>query len=184
MKKDRDFLFLVATKGSASSLRSAGYSASSLRSAGYSASSLLSAGYSASSLLSAGYSASDLEEWESIPVLEKPYSTLLSDINEKKRIHKQSTWGDIEEYDCNANVCGTPMCTAGHLVNLAGKIGYDLKKKYGWAQAGALIHYKAHPDLPVQDFGSIPQAVAMAYIETMADLENGVITELPSRKED
>jgi len=160
MKKDKNLLFALAiATGSASDLRSAGYSASDLR--------------------SAGYSEKDFEEWESIPVLEKPYTTLLSDINEKKRVHLQSTFGDIEDFDPKVNLCKSQMCTAGHLVNMAGKIGYELKKKHGWATAATLIHYKAHPGLPVQNFGSIPQSQAMAYIEVMADYESGVIKELP-----
>ncbi len=69
------------------------------------------------------------------------------------------------------NICGTPMCTAGHLVNMAGEIGYKLKSKYGWANAAMLIHLKSNPDLPVQNFGSIPQEWALAYIEEMAERE-------------
>ena len=165
----------------ASSLRSAGFTASEVLSAGFTASSLLSAGFTASEVLSAGFTASevlsagfkekDLEEWNSIPVLDKPYSKLLADIKNKKRIHQQSTFGP--EYDPGEeNVCGTPMCTAGHLVNMAGKIGYDLRQKYGWATAAALIHFKTHPGQPIQNFSSIPQDWAMAYIEEMAKREN------------
>jgi len=83
----------------------------------------------------------------------------------------QSTWGNIEEWDENLNVCGTPMCTAGHLVNMAGKRGYELKNEFGWGDAATFIHRKAHPDYPVQNFGSIPQAWAIAYIEEMAERE-------------
>ena len=111
-----------------------------------------------------------MKEWESIPVLDKPYSHLLSDIEAKKRIHRQSTWGP-EDGCYEVNVCETPMCTAGHLVNMAGSIGYDLKKKYGWKDAATLIHIKAHPDFPLQNFGGIDQTNAMAYIEAMAEWE-------------
>jgi len=52
------------------------------------------------------------EFWDSIPVIPKFYTHLLKDINKKKRIHSQSTWGSIEDFDPEANVCGTPMCTA------------------------------------------------------------------------
>ncbi len=122
------------------------------------------------------YTLNKLKDYEelvkAIPVLEKPYTKLLKDIQAKQRIFKQSTYGEIEDYDPKANVCGTPMCTAGHLVNMAGKPGYDLKNKYGWAIAATVIHKKAHPDLPAQNFGSIPQEWALAYIEEMAEIES------------
>ena len=63
------------------------------------------------------------------------------------------------------------MCTAGHLVQLAGAEGLALQKKLGWPQAAALIHAAAHPDHPCQNFGSIPDAWALAYIEKMAAIE-------------
>jgi hypothetical protein len=150
---------------------SAGFTASEVLSAGFTASEVLSAGFTASEVRSAGYKEKDLDEWESIPVLEKPYTKLLKDLKDKKRIHNQATFGP--DYDPGAeNVCGTPMCTAGHLVNMAGKIGYDLKAKYGWAQAAALIHFKTHPGEPIQNFSAIPQDWAMAYIEEMAERES------------
>lgn len=123
-------------------------------------------------LRGAGYSASDFPEWDNIPTLNKPYTQLLHDINKKKRIHTQSTFGALEDFNAAKKVCKTPMCTAGHLVNMAGKRGYELKNKYGWATAATLIHQKAHPDYPVQNFGAIPQEWAMAYIEDMAEREN------------
>jgi hypothetical protein len=109
--------------------------------------------------------------WESVPKLEKPYTQLLTDIKEKKRTHNQSTFGTVEDFDPALNVCGTPMCTAGHLVNMAGKVGYELKKKYGWEAAATFIHRKSLPDFPVQNFGSIPQSWAMSYIEAAAEFE-------------
>ncbi len=64
------------------------------------------------------------------------------------------------------------MCTAGHLVNMAGKMGYQLQKEYGWEGAASLIHRKSHPDYPEQNFGSIPQSWAISYIEMAAEFEN------------
>lgn len=64
------------------------------------------------------------------------------------------------------------MCTAGHLVNMAGEMGYKLKDKYGWAFAASMIHEKSCPHLPQQNYGGIPQEWAEAYIEEMARLEN------------
>ncbi len=112
-----------------------------------------------------------IKEWETIPVLEKPYTKLWNDIKDKKRVHKQSDWGP-ESCVAEDNICGTAMCTAGHLVNMAGIVGYQLKDKYGWRMAAMLIHQKSSPDLPCQNFGNIPQEWALAYIEEMANREN------------
>ena len=63
----------------------------------------------------------------------------------------------------------------GHWVNMAGAKGYELKKKYGWAEAASILHKKNYPDAPCQNFGSIPQAHAIAYIEVMAErVDNGL----------
>ena len=112
---------------------------------------------------------------EKIPVLEKPYTNLLADINEKKRTFKQSTFGDIRDYDPELNVCGSAMCTAGHLVHMAGKAGYGMMKIFGYEITAAVIHYKVHPDIPHQNFSSIPQIHALGYITKMAQIESGVI---------
>ena len=165
----------------ASALRRAGYSVSALISAGYSVSDLRSAGYSVSDLRSAGFSLSDLislkELIKSIPKLKNPYSQLWREIKEKKRCHQQSQWGPDSPPE---NICGTPMCTAGHLVNMAGVAGYKLKDATSWSTAATIIHQKAHPDIPHQNFGNIPQDSALAYIKQMAEIEeNGI----PSSKE-
>ena len=148
-------------------LRSAGYSVSELRSAGYSASALRSTGYSVSELRSAGYSVSDLPE---VPVILSPYTSLLKDIRSKARLHKQSTFGP--EIEPVANVCKTPMCTAGHLVQMAGEAGWKLKEQFGFAAAASMLHFAAHPDYPHQNFSNIPDSHALAYIEWMADVES------------
>ena len=70
------------------------------------------------------------------------------------------------------------MCTAGHLVNMAGKIGWDLKAKYGFRGAATLIHLKTHPNFPIQNFGAIEDERAMAYIEAMAEWEETGINPL------
>ena len=101
----------------------------------------------------------------------KVWRRLLADLRASKRQHKQSTWGPEDAPTPEPNLCNTPMCTAGHLVSMGGEKGWALKEEYGWATAAALIHYKAHPDQPVQNFGAIPDAWAMAYIEEMAALE-------------
>ena len=168
---------LRAAGCSASALLAAGYSASALLAAGYSASDVLAAGYSASDVLAAGYSASAPREREDldkrIPLIENPYSKMWADIQAGTRTHDQGTFGP----DCDpvTNVCSTAMCTAGHLVQMGGQAGWDLMEEFSFRAAAAMIHAKAHPDWPCQDFGSIRQEWALAYIEEMADWEqNGV----------
>ncbi len=110
---------------------------------------------------------------DSIPLVEKPYTKILAGIKARELIHKQSTFGPDERV-AEENICNTPMCTAGALVYLGGDKGWELKKKYQWRIAAGLIHYKAHPTLPAQNFDSIPQEWAMAYIERMAEIEAGL----------
>ena len=107
--------------------------------------------------------------WDAVPDVVAPYTTLSNDLKGKRRVHNQSDWGP--DCDPETNLCGTSMCTAGHLVNLGGAKGYALKNKFGWATAAGLIHMKAHPDAPTQNFGNINQAHALAYIEMMAEFE-------------
>ena len=155
-----------------SDLWAAGWTPSDLRAAGWTPRDLLAAGWTPSDLRAAGWTPRDLraaeDEWESIPILKNLYSSLLADIKAKKRTHDQGTWGPEDKPVEEANVCGTRMCTAGHLVNMAGEVGWKLMKKYGWKEAAAMIHYKNRPELPPQNFGNIPQAFAMAYIEERA----------------
>lgn len=63
------------------------------------------------------------------------------------------------------------MCTAGHLVNMAGEAGYRLKDRLGWVDAARLIHLRSRPDAPPQNFVNIPQAWALAYIRERASEE-------------
>jgi hypothetical protein len=102
-----------------------------------------------------------------IPEVKNPYLRMLADIEAGKRCHQQSTFGPDDAYP-DMNICGTPMCTAGHLVNMAGPDGYALKDRLGYAGAATLIHMKSRPDVPPQNFGNIPQKWALAYIEARA----------------
>ena len=171
MKSDRTrqkVMAFLAERGvkDSTDLRGGGFSATDLRGAKSGATALLCAGFSATDLRGAGFSVTDLQEWDSIPILEKPYSLLLADIESQRRIHSQKDWGP--DYDPARNLCKTEMCTAGHLVNMAGEVGYKLQKKYGWEIAATLIHRKSRPDVPPQNFGAIPQELAMAYIRERA----------------
>ena len=106
---------------------------------------------------------------EKIPVIEKPYSAIWNDVKDNKRIHDQSTFGP----ECVTNVCGTAMCTAGHLVNLGGKAAYDLRRIVGWSNAASFVHQKStSKHLPEQNYNAIPQEWAMAFLEENARMEN------------
>jgi hypothetical protein len=106
-----------------------------------------------------------------LPVLENPYSKMWDDLETKRRVHNQTNWGP-EECPAEENICGTQMCTAGHLVNMSGSAGYALKEKVGWANAASFIHQKStSAQLPEQNYGSIPQAWALAFIEENARME-------------
>ena len=144
-----------------SALIAAGWTPSALRAAGWTPSALIAAGWTPSALRAA---------FGDIPVLEKPYTHLLADIQAKKRAFKQSTFGP-ERPTPEPNICNTPMCTAGHLVNMAGAAGWKLKDKYGFAGAASLIHDMSHPGWPQQNYGAIPDDWALAYIEEMAQHE-------------
>src|ERR1700734_4499487 len=118
----QQFMAMLATENSPSALRASGWTPSDLRAAGWTPSDLRAAGWTPSALRAAGWTPSDLraaeEEWEKIPKLKKPYSRLLKEIESHQRIHDQRDYGP----DCDPadNLCGTPMCTAGHLVNMSG----------------------------------------------------------------
>ena len=102
-----------------------------------------------------------------IPEVKNPYSRMLADIEAGKRCHQQNTSGP-DDAKPDMDICGTPMCTAGHLVNMAGPDGYALKDRLGYAGAATLIHMASRPDVPPQNFGNIPQEWALAYIEARA----------------
>ncbi|MBI1188266.1 MAG: hypothetical protein GC206_13210 [Alphaproteobacteria bacterium] len=168
-----------------SDLRAAGWTPSDLRAAGWTPSALSAAGWTPSALIAAGWTPSDLraEGWtpsdlraagladDQIPLIERPYTQLRDALRTKARVHKQSTWGPEDAPPAEENICKTPMCTAGHFVSMAGEKGWELKNRFGWAGAYALLHDRAHPDTPMQNTASIPDEWALAYIEEMAAME-------------
>ena len=119
-------------------------------------------------IATAGFTASQM--LEGVPLLEKPYTTILADIDAKRRKFNQARFGPDTGVSSD-HLCKTAMCTAGHLVNMAGGEGVALLKKHGFAHAAALIHAKAHPDHPCQNFGVIKDEFALAYIRKMAAIE-------------
>ena len=174
----------VAAGYSLADVREAGYSLAGAREAGYSLADAREAGYSLADALRAGYSLADAREagyslagarlagYEipELPILIKPYTQMWSDIQAKRMNHNQGTFGPAS-LQPEANICGTAMCTAGGLVQMAGAAGWALREKFGFALAAWLIHEASHPGWPCQNFGAIKQEWAFAYIESMAKRE-------------
>jgi hypothetical protein len=132
-----------------------------------------SCGWSAKTLVQAEWSLKDLledKEWEKIPFVTCPYSQIFDDILTGRRKHDQNTFGPAR-YG-GVGECGTPMCTAGHLISLAGNAGIDLCTKFGVEIAAVVIHSKWRPDVPAPNFGPIPIAYALAYIQERAKEED------------
>ena len=105
----------------------------------------------------------------SVPKVDKLYSRILDDIEHKKRKLDQSTFGP----NCNpeTNLCKTPMCIAGHTVNLAGDAGYALKDRFSFEIAAHLIHRASCPDFPEPRYDSYPNEWALSYIREIAAIE-------------
>ena len=99
------------------------------------------------------------------------YTDMLKGIEEKKLIYKQSTFGEIADYDPKLNVCESPMCIAGHHVHAGGKAAYDAKKVFGYAGVAGMLHLKTYPDAPIFDYMKTDNGQGMAYIEMMAEFE-------------
>jgi len=166
---------LIAAGWTPSALRAAGWTPSALIAAGWTPSELIAAGWTPSELRAAGWTPSELEqvekEWESIPIIPNLYTRLLAEIESGARVHNQMEFGP--DCDPKTNLCKTPMCTAGHLINMAGEVGYKLLEKYDWTGAATRIHRKNRPDVPPQNFNCIPQEWALAYIRERAAEETG-----------
>ena len=104
-----------------------------------------------------------------VPKVERLYSKMLADINASKRDLDQSTFGPS---GAPTNICDTPMCLAGHTVNLAGAKGYNLKNRFSFDIAARLIHRASCPDFPEPRYDSYPNEWALSYITEMARLES------------
>jgi hypothetical protein len=103
---------------------------------------------------------------QNVPVGESLYSRMLAEIQEEKRKLDQSTFGP--ENVTEKTLCDSPMCVAGHTVNLAGENGYKLAKKLGFAGAALMIHRASRPDVSEPRYDSYPSDWALAYIEARA----------------
>jgi hypothetical protein len=106
---------------------------------------------------------------EGVPVVSNLYSQIWAGIKGSIRKIEQSTFGP----DCDPaeNLCKTPMCIAGHTVNLAGAEGYKLAEQIGFASAALLIHRASCPDVAAPRYDNYPNEWAVAYIETRAEEE-------------
>jgi hypothetical protein len=107
----------------------------------------------------------------SVPKVERLYSRMLEEITESKRQLDQSTFGPIDAEYVEAP-CESPMCIAGHTVNLAGAAGYVLKRRFSFEIAARLIHRASCPDLPGPRYDNYPNAWALSYITEMARIES------------
>ena len=102
-----------------------------------------------------------------IPVIDRLYTKMFAEIKAETRRLDQSTFGPET---APANICDTPMCVAGHTVNLAGEAGYKLKAALGFAAAARLIH-QASSEAPPPRYDNYPSKWALAYIEARAKEE-------------
>jgi hypothetical protein len=101
---------------------------------------------------------------QQIPKVKKLYSTILSGIQNNERLLEQSTYGP--DSDPAENLCKTPMCLAGHTVNIAG--AYELARRIGFPLAATIIHNISRPDVPAPRYDTYPNEWAMSYIEKRA----------------
>jgi hypothetical protein len=94
---------------------------------------------------------------------------MLAEIRNEKRRLDQSTFGPEKEGPVPAaNLGDSPMCVAGHTVNLAGAEGWKLKNQVGFSTAARLIHQASRPDTGAPRYDSYPNEWALAYIEARA----------------
>jgi hypothetical protein len=115
--------------------------------------------------------------WARVPAVDRLYTQILKGISEERRVLDQSTFGPDSESE--ASVCNTPMCIAGHTVNVAGSAGYELLESMrgDFGATAALIHAKSRPEAPRPRYDSYPNDWALAFIEERAAEEaegNGI----------
>ena len=105
----------------------------------------------------------------SAPKVSRLYATMADALAAQRRQLDQSTFGP--DSDPGSNLCATPMCIAGHTVNLAGEAGYKLAAQVGFATAALLIHRQTYGDAPPPRYDNYPNEWALAYVEMMAERE-------------
>ena len=101
-----------------------------------------------------------------IPSVPGLYSKMWAAMQAGGRCLDQSIFGPTD--DPGVNLCSTPMCIAGHTVNLAGERGYALMDVFGFAGAALLIHRASLGDVPPPRYDTYPNEWALAYIEARA----------------
>ena len=97
-----------------------------------------------------------------VPVLEKPYTNILAQINHAGCHLKMDAW----------HTCDTTHCLGGWTTTLSGPKGKKLESNIGMPFAAAAILRKSRPDAPLPDFYASNEA-AMAFIEARAAEEIG-----------
>jgi hypothetical protein len=102
------------------------------------------------------------------PKVENLYSRIAADIASESRKLDQSTFGPEAP---PKNLCNTPMCIAGHTVNIAGEAGYKLAHVFGFDGAARMIHMASRPDVSCPRYDSYPNECALAYIQERAEEE-------------
>jgi len=112
-----------------------------------------------------------IELAKNAPKVENLYSRIAADIASESRKLDQSTFGPEEP---PSNLCKTPMCIAGHTVNMAGEAGYKLAHVFGFDGAARLIHIASRPEVSCPRYDSYPNEWALAYIQERAAEEKAV----------
>jgi hypothetical protein len=113
-----------------------------------------------------GLTGDQLSSLDEIPIVENLYSQILEGIEKEQRRLDQGDFGPSS--DPGDELCETPMCIAGHTVNLAGQAGYDLVNNLGFPIVATLIHRRSRPDAPLPRYDSYPNEWALAYIKERA----------------
>jgi hypothetical protein len=120
-----------------------------------------------------------IELAKNAPKVDKLYSRIAADIASESRKLDQSTFGPEEP---PSNLCNTPMCIAGHTVNMAGESGYKLAHVFGFDGAARLIHIASRPEVSCPRYDSYPNEWALAYIQERAAEEKAVAAKKRRRK--
>lgn len=106
-----------------------------------------------------------------VPVVPMLDTTILGLVDAKQGGFDMRSWHGEHR---SGDACGTTHCRAGWAVNLAGKAGYELEKKYGPAVAGGMIYRASAGHVPYF-YGSTE--LALEDMRSCAELERIAATE-------
>lgn len=109
---------------------------------------------------------------DSIPeIKDNPYTSILSQISKGEITFDQKEYDSLKTYDKDRDIKNTGLNLASHIIELAGKAGYNLREYTSYKLAAGLIHKKKYPTVPVFNFDIPDNIFGMAYIETLAAFE-------------